>query len=79
MLGIERHAWLFTNVILSVVRVRIQSLECFIELYALFSLSLLIRFYSWLLKIVDLICEGILGLDVLGNPTDTWFTGKLEA
>ena len=37
----------------------------------LFSLSLVIKFYSWLLKIVVLICEGILGLDVLGNPADT--------
>ena len=46
ILGIERHAWLCTNVILSVVRVGIQSLEFFIELNALFSLSLLIRFYS---------------------------------
>ena len=71
MLGIERHAWLCTNVILSVVRVGIQSLEFFTKLYALFSLSLLIRFYSRLLKIVVLICEGILGLDVLGNPADT--------
>ena len=34
------------NVILLVVRVGIQSLEFFIELNALFSLSLLIRFYS---------------------------------
>ena len=71
MLGIERHAWLCTNVILLVVRVRIQSLEFFIELNALFSLSLLIRLYSLLLKIVVLICEGILGLDVLGNPANT--------
>ena len=46
MLGIERHAWLCTNVILLVVRVEIQSLEFFTELYALFSLSLLMRFYS---------------------------------
>ena len=32
ILRIERHAWLCTNVILSVVRVGIQSLEFFIEL-----------------------------------------------
>ena len=56
---------------LSVVRVGIQSLEFFIELNSLFSLSLLIRFNSWLLKRVVLICEGISELDVLGNPTDT--------
>ena len=46
MLGIEGHAWLCTNVILSVVRVGIQLLEFFTKLNALFSLSLLIRFYS---------------------------------
>ena len=43
---IERHAWLCTNVILLVVRVGIQSLEFFTDLHALFSLSLLKRFYS---------------------------------
>ena len=71
MLGIKRHAWLCTNVILLVVRVGIQSLEFFIELNALFSLSLLIRFYSLLMKRVVLICEGISELDVLGNPANT--------
>ena len=65
MLGIEQHVWLCTHVILSVVRVGIQSLEFFIELNALFLLSLLIRFYSQLLQIVDLICESISGLDKL--------------
>ena len=54
-----------------VMRVGIQSLEFFTELHALVSLSLLIRFYSWLLKRVVLICEGISGLDVLGNPANT--------
>ena len=54
-----------------VVRVGIQSLEFFTELYALFSISLLIRFYSSLLKRVVLICEGISGLDILGNPANT--------
>ena len=71
MLEIERHAWLCTNVIFLVVRVGIQSLEFFIEIYVLFSLSLLIRFNSWLLKRVVLICEGISELDVLRNPADT--------
>ena len=54
-----------------VVRVGIQSLEFFTELNALFSFSLLIRFYSGLLKKVVLICEGISGSDVLGNPANT--------
>ena len=71
MLGIERHAWLCTNVILLIVRVGIKSLEFFIGLNALFSLSFLIRFYSGLLKIVVLICDGISGLDDLGNPANT--------
>ena len=53
------------------VRGGIQSLEFFTELYALFLLSLLIKFYSWLLEGVVLICEGISGLDVLGNPANT--------
>ena len=64
------HAWLCTNVILLIVRVGIQSLKFFTKLYALFSLSLLIRFYSWLIKIVVLICEGISELDVLRNLTN---------
>ena len=59
------------NMILSVVRVGIQSLEVFTKLYALFSLSLLIRFYSGLLKIIVLIYEDISRLDVLGNPVNT--------
>ena len=71
MLGIERHAWLCTNMILLVVRVGIQSLEFFIELYLLFSLSFLIRFYSRLLKIVVLICKDISGLDILENSANT--------
>ena len=53
-----------------VVRVGIQSLEFFIEFNALFSLNL-IRFYSWLMKRVVLICEGISELDVVGNHANS--------